>query len=488
MRLMAGILSAQTFSSTLTGDASLSRRPMRRVMEPLAQMGARFESADGRPPLTVHGAPLHAIAYRPTLPSAQVKSAVLLAGLYAAGETRVTEPAQTRDHSEQALRAFGAEVRVEGLTIAITGGQRLEARSLTVPGDFSSAAFWMVAAAALPGSRVEIEDVGLNPTRTALVGVLQRFGARVTVRPGDTAVGEPSGTIVVEGDRRGIVEIAPAEVPALIDELPAIAALAAHGGEVRVRGAGELRVKESDRITALVAGFRALGIEAEEQERRLRDWRCRHICAAWRDSRRVRRSPDGDGVRDRGARSRATVVIEGAEAVGDFVSGVFRHALAVGPVKTDKIYLVGFMAAGKTTVARALAKRLDWQAADIDELIERRERQTVAEIFARHGEPTSARAERAVLLEQTQPRHLVVATGAGRLSIRRTAPRSIAMAFRCGSICRSNARSTACRRTGGGRSPPTAPSSSGCINCAGARTNTLTCVSTPRALTRSSNS
>ncbi len=173
MRLLAGILAAQAFSSTLIGDASLSRRPMRRVMEPLQQMGARFEADGGHPPLTVHGAPLHAIAYRPAVPSAQVKSAVLLAGLHAQGVTSVTEPAQTRDHTELALRAFGVEARVDGLTVAVAGGQRLAPQSLIVPGDFSSAAFWMVAAAALPGSRVEIEDVGLNPTRTGLIDVLR---------------------------------------------------------------------------------------------------------------------------------------------------------------------------------------------------------------------------------------------------------------------------------------------------------------------------
>ncbi len=264
MRLLAGILAAQRFSSTLIGDASLSRRPMRRVMEPLQQMGARFEAAGGHPPLTVHGAPLHAIAYRPAVPSAQVKSAVLLAGLHAQGVTSVTEPAQTRDHTERALRAFGVEARVDGLTVAVAGGQRLAPQSLIVPGDFSSAAFWMVAAAALPGSRVEIEDVGLNPTRTGLIDVLRRFGARVTVQPSVVNAGEPRGTIIVEGDRAGAIEISPEEVPGLIDELPAIAALAAHGGEVRVRGAAELRVKESDRIAALVAGFRNLGIDADE--------------------------------------------------------------------------------------------------------------------------------------------------------------------------------------------------------------------------------
>jgi 3-phosphoshikimate 1-carboxyvinyltransferase len=265
MRMLAGMLAAQTFTTRVIGDESLSRRPMRRVIEPLAQMGASIESTDGHAPLTIQGAPLHAIAYRPEVPSAQVKSAVLLAGLHAEGTTSVTEPSQTRDHTERALAEFGFAIRVGDGTISVAGGQRADGRSLVVPGDFSSAAFWMVAAAALPGSRIEIADVGLNPTRTGLVDVLRRFGARVDVHHTATEAGEPRGTVIVEADRTGAVAITPEEVPALIDELPAIAALAAHGGEVSVRGAAELRVKESDRIAALVAGFRGLGIDADER-------------------------------------------------------------------------------------------------------------------------------------------------------------------------------------------------------------------------------
>ena len=265
MRLLAGILAGQPFPATMIGDASLSRRPMRRVIAPLERMGARIEATDGRPPLTVHGTRLRAIAHAPDTPSAQVKSAVLLAGLHAEGTTSVAEPAATRDHTERALTAFGGHIRIDGLTVSVAGGQRLHGQTLTIPGDFSSAAFWLVAAAALPGSRIDIEDVGLNPTRTALLGVLQRFGARVHVEVTTTEAGEPRGRVTVEGDRTGTLEIAPEEVPGLIDELPAIAALAAHGGQVTVRGANELRVKESDRITALVAGFRGLGINAEER-------------------------------------------------------------------------------------------------------------------------------------------------------------------------------------------------------------------------------
>jgi 3-phosphoshikimate 1-carboxyvinyltransferase len=266
MRMLAGILAAQPFTSTMIGDESLSRRPMRRVMEPLGLMGARIEAVDGHAPLTIHGTTLHPIAYAPKVPSAQVKSAVILAGLHTRGTTSVTEPAQTRDHTERALQAFGFTVRVDGLTVSIDGGQRGVGQTLPVPGDFSSAAFWMVAAASLPGSSVIIEQVGLNPSRTALLDVLRRFGARVDVEPMSVAAGEPLGTITVTGEQPGSIEISADEVPGLIDELPAIGALAAHGGQVTVRGAGELRVKESDRITTLVTGFRNLGIDADEHE------------------------------------------------------------------------------------------------------------------------------------------------------------------------------------------------------------------------------
>jgi 3-phosphoshikimate 1-carboxyvinyltransferase len=271
MRLMAGIVAGHPFATRMTGDESLSARPMRRVIAPLELMGARVESADGRPPLVVHGGALHGIAHRPEVPSAQVKSAVLLAGLFADATTMVVEPAATRDHTERALATFGGTVGRDGLTISVQPNQRLLGRALFVPGDFSSAAFWFVAAAAIPGSRVEVEAVGLNPTRIGLLEVLRRYGAKVTVEVQQEDIDaphlqyEPRGTVVVEHERTEGVTIEPHEVPGLIDELPALAALGAHGGEVRVRGAGELRVKESDRIATLVTGFRALGIDADEQ-------------------------------------------------------------------------------------------------------------------------------------------------------------------------------------------------------------------------------
>lgn len=267
MRLMAGILAGHPFSAVMTGDASLSRRPMSRVTAPLEMMGASITTSDGHAPLIIQGSRLRAIDYRPPVPSAQIKSAILLAGLYAEGTTSVTETAATRDHTERALAAFGGRVDVQGLMVSVPSGQRLRGRALVVPGDLSSAAFWFVAAAGMPGSRIEVADVGLNPSRASLLDVLRRYGARVDVHPraADASGAEPRGDVVVEYARAGRLEIEPEEVPGLIDELPALAALAAFGGEVSVRGAAELRVKESDRIAALVAGFRALGIDADER-------------------------------------------------------------------------------------------------------------------------------------------------------------------------------------------------------------------------------
>ncbi len=265
MRMLAGILAAQPFVSRIAGDESLSRRPMRRIIAPLERMGARIGSDDGRPPLAIQGAAaLRAIDFQTEVPSAQVKSAVLLAGLHADGETRVTEALQTRDHTERGLRAFGINVRRDGLTVSVEGGQRGHGATLMVPGDISSAAFWMVAAAALPGSEVQVEGVGLNPTRTAILGVLRRMGAEVDVDQGQPTAAEPMGRVVVRHARQHAVDIAPAEVPGLIDELPVLAALATHGGNLRVSGAEELRVKESDRIKDLAEGLRRLGAEIDE--------------------------------------------------------------------------------------------------------------------------------------------------------------------------------------------------------------------------------
>ena len=266
MRMLAGVLAGQPFLSTLIGDASLSRRPMRRIIDPLARMGAELTAGPGdRPPLIIRGGNLQGIHFAPETPSAQVKSAVLLAGLQAHGETVVIEPATTRDHTERALETFGATVTVAGRRIALRGGQRLAARELRVPGDISSAAFMAVAAAALAGSDVTITHVGLNPSRAGLLDVLKRFGADIEIGVDEQWNGEPVGRLRVRhGAMRDLV-ITPDEVPEVIDELPVLATLGTFGGSVTVSGAAELRVKESDRIAELVAGLRAMGADADER-------------------------------------------------------------------------------------------------------------------------------------------------------------------------------------------------------------------------------
>ncbi len=268
MRLLAGLLSAHPFRTIIGGDASLSRRPMRRVIAPLTQMGATIGAVDGHPPLTIDGAALRGISYSADVPSAQVKSAILLAGLHATGRTTVVEPAPTRDHTERAFEAFGARVHCEGRSVSVDGGQRLGAVDADIPGDISSAVFWLVLAAGTPESDLVIESVGLNPSRTGVLDILRRAGAEIRVLPPDAhhSAGEPIGALHVRHGEPQSFEIAPDEVPGVIDEIPGLAALAAMqpGISMTVRGAQELRVKESDRIAMLARGFRALGIEIEE--------------------------------------------------------------------------------------------------------------------------------------------------------------------------------------------------------------------------------
>jgi 3-phosphoshikimate 1-carboxyvinyltransferase len=264
LRMLAGVVAAHPFEATLTGDQSLRRRPMLRVARPLRMMGAEVSAVENRPPVTIRGGSLSPIDYRPETASAQVKTAVLLAGLQTVGVTTVREIASTRDHTERALRAFGGQVDVQGLVVSVRGNQRLRGGRFRVPGDPSSAAFWAAAAAGLPGSEIEMVEVGLNPTRTAFFGVLARIGARVESAAAEDFGGEPMGVVRVSHDRLDPIVIRPEEVPGLIDELPVLGALGCFGGGVRVTGAAELRTKESDRIAALVGGLRALGADAEE--------------------------------------------------------------------------------------------------------------------------------------------------------------------------------------------------------------------------------
>jgi 3-phosphoshikimate 1-carboxyvinyltransferase len=267
MRLMSGLLAAQDFRCRLTGDASLSRRPMGRVMEPLGRMGARFtaEGEGGRPPLVIEGAKLKGLEYALPVASAQVKSAVLLAGLLADGTTTVIEPVRTRDHTERMLDYFGVPVRREGDRISVDAGCLPAARDFVVPGDISSAAFWLVAAAAQHGSRLVIDDVGLNPTRTGILDVLRRMGAGLEVTPGPTAGGEPRGCLTITGSGLKGTVIEGAEIPNVIDELPVLAVAGAlASGTTVIRDAAELRVKESDRLAVVARHLQAMGADVTE--------------------------------------------------------------------------------------------------------------------------------------------------------------------------------------------------------------------------------
>ena len=268
MRLMCGILAGQPFRSRLTGDASLSKRPMKRVIDPLTQMGAKItaEGEKGSAPLVIEGGPLKAIEYTSPVASAQVKSAVLLAGLFAKGTTTVTEPVLSRDHTERMLAWHLVRPRRNGLSVSVSGGQTLESRDFAVPGDISSAAFWLVAAAAQPGSHLLIKNVGLNPARTGVLAVLIRMGAVVSEIV-ENADCEPRGTVEVRGTKLRATVIGGAEIPNVIDELPILAVAAALAeGRTIIRDAHELRVKETDRIAAVARNLRAFGVQVDEKD------------------------------------------------------------------------------------------------------------------------------------------------------------------------------------------------------------------------------
>ena len=320
-RFLMGVLAGHPFASTLTGDDSLSRRPMGRVAEPLELMGARVETAGGHLPATVHGGRLRGITYITPIPSAQVKSAVLFAGLHADGVTVVAEAQQTRDHTERALAAFGADIAVERGRLSLRGRQALRAADIIVPGDPSSAAFWAAAAAGTPGAAVVLEGVSVNPTRTAFLGVIERMGASVSVEADEEAGVEPRGTVTVRHEALRPVEIFPAEVPGLIDELPALAALATCGGGLTVSGAGELRVKESDRIAALVAGMRALGADIEERRDGFRVAGGRRLTGGVADAAGDHRLAMAFAIAALGAREDSR--IRGAESVAISYPGFF---------------------------------------------------------------------------------------------------------------------------------------------------------------------
>jgi 3-phosphoshikimate 1-carboxyvinyltransferase len=268
IRMLSGILAAQPFETSIGGDESLSRRPMERIMKPLAQMGARIEARENRfPPLTIHGGQLHPMEYTLPMASAQVKSCVLLAGLFAEGRTTVHEPVRTRDHTELALREFGAEVEIERRSITITGRPRLQGRELRVPGDLSAAAFFLVAALIVPASSLTIHGVGLNPTRSALLDFLAEMGAQIQILGVTSVGGELMGDILVRNSpiRGGVLE--KERAAALIDEIPVLAVLGAASEEgLVVRDASELRVKETDRIATIAENFKRMGLAITVRE------------------------------------------------------------------------------------------------------------------------------------------------------------------------------------------------------------------------------
>ena len=317
LRLMAGVLAGQPFTSILAAAPSLSRRPMRRIVEPLTQMGAKFDGATSplapeiHPPLTIRGrSPLNPIRHEPMVPSAQVKSAILLAGLFARGRTAVIERIPTRDHTERMLEQFQIPVKRDGPEVSLEPGEPVSPGTVTIPGDFSGASFFLVAASCVPGSRITLRDVGLNPTRMGLLPLLKRMGARVTVIAQTPSV-EPQGTLLVEASPLKAIQLRASEAPTVIDELPALMVAAACAqGRSSFQGVGELRVKETDRIQSMMEGLSRMGVRV------------------------ARPQPD-------------TVEIEGGALSGAEVSSAGDHRTAMS------LAVAGLMAAGRTTIQGA---------------------------------------------------------------------------------------------------------------------------------------
>jgi 3-phosphoshikimate 1-carboxyvinyltransferase len=323
MRLLPGILAGQRGRFELVGDDSLSSRPMERVAEPLRRMGATVVTDAGHAPLTVEGGVLQPIDYELPVPSAQVKSAVLFAGLFADGETTVVEPLPTRDHTERMLELAGARVQRRPQSVTISGGERLALGSIEIPGDFSSAAPFLVAAAIVPGSSVTVHGVGLNPRRTGLLEVLERMGARVAVYNRRSIGGEPAGDVEVRASELVGATVEPSEVPTLVDELPLFALAACHArGDSVVLGAAELRVKESDRIDGVVEELRRVGahIRATKDGYRVRGVPAR-LRGGTLDARGDHRLAMLGAIA--GVSSREGVELKGAEAVDVSFPGFF---------------------------------------------------------------------------------------------------------------------------------------------------------------------
>lgn len=268
IRLFSGVLSGSPFFSVLTGDSSLRKRPMARVIEPLSLMGAEINarSQNRFPPIAIKGTKLRAVKYIMPVASAQVKSSLLLAGLYCDGKTEIIEPAKSRDHTERMLPAFGADIKVDGLKVTIKGDRDLSPTAIEVPGDFSSAAFFIVASLLIPGAEIIVKNVGINPTRTGLLDVLKKMGASIKIANTHDLSGEPSADMYCRSESRlKAVKITGESIPSLIDEFPILCIAAALAeGTTTIRGAEELRVKESDRIKSITLELRKMGVEIEE--------------------------------------------------------------------------------------------------------------------------------------------------------------------------------------------------------------------------------
>ena len=326
MRMLSGIVAGQKFTSEMVGDESLSRRPMERVIKPLSEMGARIASQQGKPPLQITGGALKAIEYKMPVASAQVKSCLLFAGLLAEGETRIEEPMRTRDHGEVALRAFGVKLDSksvgQGSEVRIRGGQRLRGIEASIPGDLSSAAFFLCAAALFPGSALTIPNLLMNPTRARLLDILMQMGLRVSVTQIEESHGEMVGTLQVEGGGLKGTTIAGADSAALIDEIPVLAAVAPYTQQgIEVRDAKELRVKESDRIASVATNLRLMGAQVEEREDGLRIPGGQTLHGAELDSFGDHRIAMAFAVA--GLRARGDTLIRGAESAAISYPGFF---------------------------------------------------------------------------------------------------------------------------------------------------------------------
>jgi 3-phosphoshikimate 1-carboxyvinyltransferase len=327
MRMLSGIVAGQKFASEMVGDESLSRRPMERVIKPLSAMGAHIASHDGKPPLRITGADLKAIDYKMPVASAQVKSCLMFAGLFAEGETRIEEPVRTRDHGELALRAFGVQLerknRGQGSELRFRGGQQLRGIEALIPGDLSSAAFFLCAAALFPSSRLTLPNLLVNPTRARLLDLLVQMGLRISVTQLDEIHGEIVGTLQVEGGALKGGTIAGMDSAALIDEIPVLAAIAPYTEQgIEVRDARELRVKESDRIAAVAANLRLMGAQVEERDDGLRIPGQQTLHGAELDSFGDHRIAMAFAVA--GLRAQGETLIRGAESVAISYPDFFR--------------------------------------------------------------------------------------------------------------------------------------------------------------------